>query len=54
MQFTYFDATGAPLVNTPLSPEDRGRVRFVDITINGELRNGEPVSYTTRVFVRNG
>lgn len=54
VQFTYFDATGAALVNTPLDPDDRARVRFVDITIDGELRNGEPVSYSTRVFVRNG
>jgi hypothetical protein len=54
VQFTYFDAAGAPLAVTPLVPEDRARIRFVDITIAGELRNGEPVSYTTRVFVRNG
>lgn len=54
VQFAYFDRQGNPLINTPLSPADRAEVRFVDISIDGELRNGEPVSYTTRVYVRNG
>ena len=54
VQFTYFDAEGNPLVATPLSANDRQRVRFVDIAIDGELRDGEPVTYSTRVYVRNG
>jgi len=54
VQFTYFDAAGNPLAATPLSLADRERVRFVDIAILGELRDGEPVTYSTRVYVRNG
>jgi len=54
LQFTYFDATGTQLAGTPLSPDDRDRVRFVDIDITGELRSGEPVNYSTRIFLRNG
>ncbi len=54
VQFTYFDRDGNPLVATPLSPADRALVQFVDILINGTLRGGEPVTYSTRVYVRNG
>ncbi len=54
VQFAYFDETGNPLVTTPLSAADRDLVRFVDIAIDGALRDGEPVTYSTRVFVRNG
>lgn len=52
VQFTYFDVQGNPLVNTPLSAEDREVVRFVDIALS-VLREGEPVNYVTRVHVRN-
>lgn len=51
---SYFDEDGAPLVATPLTADDRDRVRFVGIAIDGTLDNGEPVSYETRVFIRNG
>jgi prepilin-type N-terminal cleavage/methylation domain-containing protein len=54
VQFAYFDEQGNPLVSTPLSAADRELVRFVEIAIDGELQGGEPVTYTTRVFVRNG
>ena len=54
VQFRYFDGEGAPLANLPLSQDDRGQVRFVEIAIDGELLSGEPVTYSTRVFVRNG
>lgn len=54
VQFSYFDEDGNALAGTPLSAADRARVRFVDIAIAGELRDGEPVTYSTRVFVRNG
>jgi len=54
VQFTYFDEDGNMLATTPLSAADREMVRFVDIAIDGELRDGEPVTYSTRVFVRNG
>ncbi len=54
MQFSYFDAAGNLLATTPLSADDRELVRFVDIAIEGELQGGERVTYSTRVFVRNG
>lgn len=54
VQFTYFDEEGNSLASTPLSATDRELVRFVDISVDGELRDGEPVTYSTRVFVRNG
>lgn len=52
--FSYFDETGTPLLATPLSVADRGRVRFVDIDVAGALRDGEPVTYSTRIHLRNG
>ncbi len=54
VQFSYFDADGNVLATTPLSAADRELVRFVDIAIDGELQDGEPVTYSTRVYVRNG
>ena len=54
VQFRYFDRSGNALASTPLSATDRDQVRFVDIAIDGELRGGEPVTYSTRVYVRNG
>lgn len=52
--FTYFDGDGAQLNLVPLSAADRRDVRFVGITIAGETPQGEPVTYSTRVLVRNG
>ena len=54
LQFRYFEDDGTPLLGTPLSADDRDRVRFVDIDIAGELPSGEPVSYATRIYLRNG
>jgi prepilin-type N-terminal cleavage/methylation domain-containing protein len=54
LSFSYLDGDGNPLNSLPLSAGDRDRVRFVVIEIDGELRNGEPVSYTTRIHLRNG
>jgi prepilin-type N-terminal cleavage/methylation domain-containing protein len=54
VQFRYFDGDGNPLAGTPLDAAGRNRVRFVDIDIAGELPSGEPVSYSTRVHLRNG
>ncbi len=54
LRFRYFDTTGTQLASTPLDAADRDRVRFVDIDITGELPSGEPVNYTTRVYLRNG
>ena len=53
VQFRYFDKSGAPLAGTPLSSADRARVRFVDVAIDGQLRNGETVSYENRIIVQN-
>jgi prepilin-type N-terminal cleavage/methylation domain-containing protein len=52
--FSYFDSDGDPLNLVPLSAADRREVRFVGITIAGETPQGEPVTYSTRVLVRNG
>jgi len=54
MTFSYFDGDGNPLTNLPLSAADRAEVRFVGIAIAGETGSGEPVTYSTRVLVRNG
>ena len=53
LEFTYFDETGAQLPNLPLIPTDRDLVRHVNIMIDGTTARGEPVSYTTRVALRN-
>jgi prepilin-type N-terminal cleavage/methylation domain-containing protein len=52
--FSYFDADGNLLAAMPLSAADRREVRYVGIAITGETPNGEPVTYSTRVLVRNG
>lgn len=52
--FRYFDRTGTVLGGVPLNALDRSLVRYVEMTMDGETRYGEPVSYTTRVALRNG
>ena len=52
--FSYFDGDGTPLNTLPLDAADRAEVRFVGIAIAGETGSGEPVTYSTRVLVRNG
>ncbi len=54
LTFTYFDANGAVLGAVPLSALDRAMVRYVEIMMDGTTDRGEPVSYTTRVALRNG
>jgi prepilin-type N-terminal cleavage/methylation domain-containing protein len=54
LTFTYFDATGNPLGAIPLSAANRALVRFVGVNIQGLTDQGEPVTYTTRVALRNG
>lgn len=54
LTFSYFDGNGAALGAVPLNALDRALVRYVEMTIDGETRHGEPVSYTTRVALRNG
>jgi prepilin-type N-terminal cleavage/methylation domain-containing protein len=54
MVFTYRDANGDVLGNTPLNALDRFSVRYVDLFITGTTDSGEPVEYTSRVALRNG
>ena len=54
LEYTYFDENGGQLANVPLNATDRAAVRHINITIEGETDRGEPVSYTTRVSLRNG
>jgi len=54
LTFTYFDNTGNQLAVVPLTAANRALVRFVGINIQGETDRGEPVTYTTRISLRNG
>lgn len=54
MTLTYFDAAGAVLGAVPLNSLDRSLVRYVEVMLDGETAQGEPVSYTTRIALRNG
>lgn len=54
VDFRYFDAAGVELAARPLIAADRDRIRFVEINLSGESKQGEPLTYVTRVFVRNG
>lgn len=52
--FSYFDGDGNPLTMMPLSTADRREVHWVGVAISGETPRGEPVTYSTRILVRNG
>ena len=52
--FNYFDADGNQLVSGPLSAATRALVRHVSVFIQGQTDRGEPVTYTTRIALRNG
>jgi len=54
LTFTYFDVDGAVLGAVPLNAVDRSLVRYVEVMFDGETEHGEPVSYTTRIALRNG
>jgi len=54
LTFTYFDNTGAVLGAVPLNALDRNTVRYVEVMMSGLTDNGETVSYTTRIALRNG
>ncbi len=54
LTFTYFDSNGNPLLGVPLNAMDRSLVRFVDMNLMGETDSGEPVTFATRVSIRNG
>jgi hypothetical protein len=53
LDFRYFDATGVMLGPTPLSAGNIDQVRYIEIEIEGESEQEEPVNYLTRVLVRN-
>ena len=54
LTFTYFDADGNQMAGVPLSAANRALVRFVGINIQGQTDRGEPVTYATRIALRNG
>jgi prepilin-type N-terminal cleavage/methylation domain-containing protein len=54
VSFVYFDEDGNALGPLPLSAANRREVRYVQIAIQGATGDGEPITYATRVLVRNG
>jgi prepilin-type N-terminal cleavage/methylation domain-containing protein len=52
-RFGYFDADGIPLPNVPLNATDRAAIAAIDLVMAGETDQHEPVSYSTRIAVRN-
>lgn len=53
LRFVYYDQNGNPLNALPLSAADRGAIRSMDLVMTGETGKHEPVTYTTRIAVRN-
>lgn len=51
--FNYYDGDGNLLNNLPLNATDRAEVAAVDLVMAGEAVDHVPVSYTTRMAVRN-
>lgn len=51
--FVYYDDNGNPLNALPLNATDRAAIRSVDLVMTGETAKHEPVTYTTRIAVRN-
>lgn len=51
--FNYFDEDGNLLANLPLNAADRTEIRAVSLAMEGETNKHEPVSYSTRITVRN-
>ena len=54
LTFTYFDDAGNQMLAVPLTAANRALIRYVGINIQGETERGEPVTYTTRIALRNG
>lgn len=52
--FNYYDDAGNLLAGVPLNATQRADVRSVDFVMTGQTAKHEPVSYTTRIAVRNG
>jgi prepilin-type N-terminal cleavage/methylation domain-containing protein len=53
LSFNYYDDDGNLMAAVPLSATDRASIRSVDLVMTGETDKHEPVSYTTRIAVRN-
>lgn len=53
VQFNYYDRDGNLLNALPLSATDRAAIRSLDLVMVGETGQQEPVTYTTRIAVRN-
>ena len=54
LTFTYFDEAGNQMLALPLTAANRALIRYVGINIQGETERGEPVTYSTRIALRNG
>jgi prepilin-type N-terminal cleavage/methylation domain-containing protein len=54
LTFTYFDDAGNQMLAVPLTAANRALIRYVGINIQGETERGEPVTYSTRIALRNG
>lgn len=53
LQFNYYDRDGNLLAALPLSATDRAEIRSLDLVMVGATDRHEPVTYTTRIAVRN-
>lgn len=53
LTFNYYDEDGVQMVALPLSATNRARINAVDLVMVGATAKDEPVSYTTRIAVRN-
>ena len=51
--FNYYDNDGDLLASVPLNATDRAEVAAIDLVIGGETDDHQPVSYTTRIAMRN-
>jgi prepilin-type N-terminal cleavage/methylation domain-containing protein len=53
LTFNYYDDDGNLLNALPLSATDRADIRAVDLIMSGETDKHEPMTYSTRIAVRN-
>ena len=53
LTFNYYDNDGNPMAGVPLTAAQRADIRSVDLVMTGETDKHDPVSYTTRITVRN-
>ena len=53
LQLTYFDDTNTALTPLPLSAANAALVKSVGVTLTSEDRNGDPITLTSRILLRN-